>query len=1132
MRGSTQSRSLRAALPIILTSIIAVTASAGAQAMDDCDWQNGPFHKMHWPQLPDLTTTGSAVSLSAATLADDFLCTATGPIRHIHLWASFRNDDTPKEGPDSLTIRLNLYSGIPAEGPKWGQPGELLWTRTFSPGRYTVQAVHDGPEDWYDPATQEYLCDNHRRAYQYDLSVQDEPFVQQEGSTYWLAVSVVGSDTNCALGWKTTSLRRQWNDSAVYLTQSQWSWAPIDYPNGHEDAGAAVGLAFVITSGDDTTPQYELGDAPDSTGNFPTVKVPAYPCGVAGTFPTVYQAGSPPYGPLHRQSRDAFYLGARVSLESEADLGPDEDGVNNLDPSSDVSNQDGGDDGLGLPVVMPHLGQTTLTYTLTRTSHLARAVYTNVWCDWNRDGDWNDTIIATDGTRIAEWVVQDHQPSVPGLGTFTFTTPAFTCWHPLADNGDPIWVRITVSEQSWQNAIAAPRVGGAGPAGGYQYGETEDYYLRPLSEPVATQYDWGDAPSRYPTLSALNGARHIAAGPWLGGEQDTPDAENDGRPQANALGDDSVGENDENGVAIPPLVPGLDASVTVQVNGGGGIVQGWIDFDADQTWRADEKVFDGFLPDGIHVLSLAVPADATVGQTFARFRISVSGGLEPDGVAATGEVEDHEVWIEAMPSNTKWCQQPDLTPRGIGLRVDGNQESLRALADDFECTSRDRLTHVRLWGSWQNDQKGWINAVRLRIHADDPAGPEGADRTNAFSKPRPEILWDKQFGPGAYRESLYHVTTVGSQWWWDPASGQVIRDDHAQIWQLDFDIDAEEAFLQEGSEQAPCIYWLSVEVETTGGQFGWTTRRWPDHFMDDAVSDLGSKLPRPWQELRYPKGHPYYDCRQNSIDLAFCLMYSAQGSGEPVTSRPATVTYCPAIETMCPATETKCPGTATRCPAVATQCPATETQCPPMPTRCPAVATECPSNITQCPTMETMCPSTQTKCPIAITQCPASATQCPATATECQVFPTTCPAVETQCPTSETKCPVMATQCPTVETQCPVTPTECRTLPTTCPTVETQCPATVTSCPPAVTQCPATETRCPASATTCPAISTSCPASETKCPATLTQCPPTDTQCSSIKVAADGGMRSLLTPTCPAVEAECLSVADYLALMR
>lgn len=1115
MKGSTESRSLRASLPIVLIAIAGLTGLATGRSADDCSWQSGQLHKMHWPQLPDLTSTALGVSLYDATLADDFLCTASGPIRNIHLWASFAGDNVPKEGPDSLTVELSLYSNVAAQGPKWAQPGELLWSRTFSPGQYAVHRVHNGSQGWYDPTTGLHLCNDHRQTHQYDFCVQDQAFVQQEGTVYWLAVRVARSSEDDALGWKATSLTRQWNESAVSWAEGHWNWAPMGYPAEHEYGGSPIGLAFVITSGDDTTAEHDLGDAPDSSNSFAGVKMLAYPCGVAGNFPTVYQTGSPPHGPLHRQPRDAFYLGARVSLESEADLGPDDDGVNNLDPLADISNQDGADDGIELPVVMPHLGQARLDYSVTKTSHLAKGAYVNVWCDWNRDGDWNDTIIAPDGTLIPEWAVQDHQPALPGIGTYTFTTPAFTCWHLGLDDAEPIWVRITISEQKWQDALAAPRTGGAGPAAGYQYGETEDYYLQPLTGESPTRYDWGDAPDAignagYPTLLAHNGARHIIAGPWLGDDRDRPDAENDGQPDINALGDDNADVDDENGVSIPPLFRDQAASITVRVNGGGGIVQGWIDFDANGRWQAHEKVFDGFLPDGVHVVSLTVPQNAAIGQTFARFRISTSGGLDPDGPAPNGEVEDHEVWIDALAPNVKWCQKPDLTPRGIDIRVDGDPQSPRTLADDFECTSRDRLTHIRLWGSWKNDRKGEIDLVRLRIHADDPAGPGGADKTNAFNKPSPQILWEKQFGQGAYQESLYHVMTVGGQWWWDPASDRATPDDDMEVWQLDFEIDAKEAFLQDGSEQAPRIYWLSVEVEATGGQFGWKTRRWPEHFMGDAVWDFAGEPSRSWEALRYPKGHPCYDLQQNSIDMAFCLISgAASGSEEPVTSRPATITYCPALETVCPATTTRCPAMITQCPTVETQCPSTQTTCPPMATRCPAVATGCPANLTQCPTMETLCPTTETKCPGTVTQCPA---------------------VQTQCPTTETKCPTMPTQCPTVQTQCPATATACRTFPTTCPAVETQCPTTETKCPTLATQCPAVETKCPMTMTTCPTISTSCPATETTCPATMTQCPPTATVCSKLP-ADDCTIDPPSAQACPVVEAECLSVSDYMAAM-
>ncbi len=1072
MRGSRESRSLQAVLPIVLISIIALAGLALGQTTIDCGWESGQRHKMHWPQLPDFTWTGTSMDLSAVALADDFLCTATGPIEEIHIWATFHNDSLPKEGADSLTLELSLYSDRPADGAGSGRPDELLWSRTFSPGQYSVHSFHDGPTDWYDPATQTYLSNSHRQTYQYSFFAPEQPFVQQEGTVYWLGLRVAEPGTDYAFGWKTTSRRRQWNSSAVVLTPPSWNWAPVNYPDAHAHAGAPVGLAFVITAGDETTPEYDLGDAPDSTGNFATVKMPAYPGGIAGDFPTVYREGSPPYGPRHRRPRDAFHLGTWVSLENEADLGPDDDGVNNLDPLSGVSNQDGGDDGLVLPVVMPHLGQTTLDYTVTKTSHLAKEAYLNVWCDWNRDGDWNDMIVASDGTLIPEWAVQDHPVNLRDIGTHELTTPAFICWHPRGDEADPIWVRITLSEQRWRDAVAASRTGGAGPAGGYEYGETEDYYLRPLTQAPPVRYDWGDAPAGYPTLAADNGARHIIAGPWLGDASDRPDAEADGQPQPNALGDLF-----ENGVSIPPLVRGLPASITVEVSGGGGVVQGWIDFNADQTWQASEQVFNGFLPDGIHVLSVTVPQNAAIGQTFARFRISTHGGLDPDGPAANGEVEDHEVWIERVPVNVKWCQRPDPTPHGVGIRVDGTPDSPRAVADNFECTSRDRLTHVRLWGSWKNDQRGQIDLVRLRIHGDDPAGPEGTDKTNLFGKPRPEILWQKEFGAGEFLKTLHHVVTIDGQWWWDPASGETIAGSNTQIWQLDFEIEADKAFRQDGSEQDPRIYWLSVEMETRDGQFGWKTRRWPEYFAHDAVWDLGSKLPRPWQELRYPPDHPYHDCRWNSVDMAFCLRYTSEGTAEPpVTSRPSSVTYCPAVETMCPATETKCPTTVTQCPTVQTQCPATVTQCPAFQTRCPTVQTRCPASVTQCPTMETQCPTTETKCPATVTQCPTVQTQCPATQTQCPTFDTRCPAVQTQCP-------VMATQCPTVETQCPTSETKC---------------------PPSLTQCPPTETRCP----------------------------PTATQCSTSKVVMAGRSgRYLLARECPIVETECLGVADYLAMM-
>ncbi len=1069
-----------------------------------CDWFAGGPHKMHWPQAPDLSPAGVDVSGVGTVLADDFKCTASGPVARIHVWGSFAQDILPERGVDSLTFEVSIYSDVPAQPGASSQPGTLLWTRTFSPGEYAVRLVHDGPEGWFDPLQDDYARDNHRQAYQYNFCVEKDPFVQEEGTIYWLAVKVVESaDTAYRFGWKSTGPEFRWNDDAVCLT-ADGSWRTLAYPTGHEYAGQALDLAFVIDSGRDLQAKYDLGDAPDSSNSVGT-EMAAYPKGgppsVTAGFPTVYQAGSPPYGPLHRSPKDLAFLGYGVTLENEADIGPDADPTNNLDPPADMSDADGSDDGVIVPLVLPGFRPITFDYVVTVVNPRATHLYVNVWFDWNRDGDWDDTMICDDGEAAPEWAVQNQELNLPGIGPHTVTTPAFRSWHLTGIDLDPIWMRITLSDTPWDPALGA---GGAGPANGYAAGETEDYYFQPKSDPAPKAYDWGDAPgsrtSGYPTLLDRSGAQHSIAGPWFGDESGVPDAESDGRPEPDALGDDLNGSDDEEGVWIPPLVQGELALVTVDVSGGGGIVQAWIDFNGDAAWQDTEQVFNGYLPDGTHTIPVFVPPDAVVGQSFARFRISTKGGLGPEGLAANGEVEDHDVSIRSAPPQLKRVQWPDLTSNGIDIRVDNSDGKTRWLADDFKCTASNRITEVSLWGSWKNDRKGKIEKIHLSICADDPAGANGFDKQNRFSKPDPGVLWSQSFGPTEFTETSYHIVRDVGEWWWDPATGQLIAGGDTEVWRVDISINPRDAFLQQGSPASPIIYWLVVRVETADGQFGWKTRRWPDHYADDAVWDLAAEKPAAWKELRYPKGHPYYEAEQNSIDMAFSLTYTAEVVEHP-TTRPGSVTQCPVVETRCPAVET-------RCPAVKTQCPTYATRCPTVRTKCPATTTKCPPVATRCPTVRTKCPTTATKCPVAITKCPAATTKCPESLTKCPPTPTKCRVVETQCPAVATKCPVALTRCPESLTKCPPTPTKCHAVDTQCPAVETKCPPVTSRCPPTATQCAVA-----AAATQCPAVATQCPPVPTRCPESLTKCPPTPTNC------------QIVDTQCPAVETKCPSAA-------
>ncbi len=226
----------------------------------------------------------------------------------------------------------------------------------------------------------------------------------------------------------------------------------------------------------------DLGDAPDSTNSFGAAMT-AYPWGVMADFPTVYAAGSPPHGPIHLMPKRVAHLGRAVTREEEADIGFDQDPSNNIRPLADQPDLDLADDGvLGMPLKLPYCRQTRFRY-IVNVINTTVPLYTNVWFDFNRDGDWDDTPQCTSSAGgpvdVPEWAVQ-NQPITAGslpLGLNTLVTPAFTSWHPgiSTSANQPIWMRITLSEEPWSGSGSA----GSSPVDGYQFGETEDYLFIP-----------------------------------------------------------------------------------------------------------------------------------------------------------------------------------------------------------------------------------------------------------------------------------------------------------------------------------------------------------------------------------------------------------------------------------------------------------------------------------------------------------------------------------------------------------------------------------------------------------------------------------------------------------------------------
>jgi hypothetical protein len=226
-------------IPIFTAAGIACLLAAPTLA----DWNVGDTHKMHFPQLPD--PNGWDVKAAyPKVLADDWKCSETGPVTDVHFWGSWYNDDV---GPIRW-IQVSIHSDIPdpdGTGPEFSKPGDLLWLRVFYPEEVTVRPWETGQQGWYDTNLGIWEYPNHYQTYQYNIVDIPDPFIQEQGTIYWLDISV-----ECQYGewgWKTSL--DHWNDDAVWA-----DYVPGDPPPPPEFmeirdpiTGESLDMAFVIT---------------------------------------------------------------------------------------------------------------------------------------------------------------------------------------------------------------------------------------------------------------------------------------------------------------------------------------------------------------------------------------------------------------------------------------------------------------------------------------------------------------------------------------------------------------------------------------------------------------------------------------------------------------------------------------------------------------------------------------------------------------------------------------------------------------------------------------------------------------------------------------------------------------------
>lgn len=627
---------------------------------------------------------------------------------------------------------------------------------------------------------------------------------------------------------------------------------------------------YEIVIGEVREPEFDLGDAPDNSNDF-GMDMTAYPAGgPAGTvasYPTVYLHNSPPFGPLHKDPLAASGLGVAVTMENEADIGYDDDPFNNIDPLNDKPDQDGADDAVTIPLFLSNCGLCSFQYVVNVYHNILRGMFVNVWFDWNRDGDWNDTVECPGGP-VPEWAVQNHFLTFSSLGLHLFTTPIFVAWQPDAAIAPPIWMRISLAERSWSPFLdGVETTGGAGPRNGYGYGETEDYYFVPLTN--EEQYDYGDAPDpHYPTLEASCAARHtIVPGIFLGANIDP---ELDGQPDNAASGDDANGLDDEDGVTFsPPLVAGEETHIYVTVPNHGNLFA-WIDYNCDGDWAdADEQIFDEKpLVPGVNDLVITIPASALPEPTYARFRFGHLNGLSIAGSATNGEVEDYLIRItrrsEGEPGPFKWSQPPlkkidSLHPECWWGWSERSDFQFKLVADDWFCKDERPLTGVQWWGSYAD----WDTTIappnaprrfHIGIWTDVAAGID-----TLFSHPG-KLLKEWVVNRSSLHEHVDCCDFITDS-----------LDIPDSTFSYTFNIaDPTDWFLQEPDST---IFWISIsaiyDTPPDSCEWGWKSRQ--HYFNDDAVSIYEPLAPD--VDDRYRSGGPV----RYLWDMAFELFTNEPG---------------------------------------------------------------------------------------------------------------------------------------------------------------------------------------------------------------------------------------------------------------
>ncbi len=262
----------------------------------------------------------------------------------------------------------------------------------------------------------------------------------------------------------------------------------------------------------------------------------------------------------------------------------------------------------------------------------------------------------------------------PSVGSYTPSTATTGTWNLpslLVDATATLTVVLTVGPTTADGAVVG-NIATATAAGEVLVNTEDDA----TSETTTVQaLDFGDAPDLYGTLLASSGPYHrLGSGLTLGASAD-PEA--DGVPTALADGDDTdVWGDDEAGVNLSStLIPNAGATAIVNASAAGKL-DAWVDFNRNNVFDASEQIANSVnVVAGNNNISFTVPGASVAGETYARFRLSTTGGLLPTGVANDGEVEDYRLTIFTPSASSSQLVEDPQNPGDTLLLINGTANS-------------------------------------------------------------------------------------------------------------------------------------------------------------------------------------------------------------------------------------------------------------------------------------------------------------------------------------------------------------------------------------------------------------------------------------------------------------------------